>query len=63
MLSTLHDVVDGVVRTALMGLIGFLPTKGMALSRPVLMLANGAIGGVDFAPEERKRISAAYLHF
>jgi len=30
----------------LMGLIGFLPTK-----------ANGAIGGVDFTPEERRKIA------
>ena len=32
-----------------MGLIGFLPTK-----------AEGAIGGVDYTPEERKKIAAAY---
>ena len=39
-----------LVRTALMGLIGFLPTK-----------ANGAIGGVDYTPEERKRIAKQYV--
>lgn len=26
--------------------------------RRILMTANGAIGGVDFTPEERKKISA-----
>ena len=26
--------------------------------KPVLMVANGAIGGVDFTPEERKKIAA-----
>jgi hypothetical protein len=43
-----------------MGLIGFLPTKGYLpqSKKRVLMVANGAIGGVDFTPEERKKISA-----
>lgn len=51
-----------LVRTALMGLIGFLPSKGMTSPEIMLMLANGAIGGVDFTPEERRKISKVYMN-
>jgi hypothetical protein len=49
-----------------MGLIGFLPTKGMLLLslshvRETDGLANGAIGGVDYTPEERRKIAKEYV--
>ena len=45
-----------------MGLIGFLPTKGISLRRCVIsFLANGAIGGMDFSSAERKKIATSYL--
>jgi hypothetical protein len=53
-------ILTHIVRTALMGLIGFLPTKGIFIFSwlsKTLTIANGAIGGVDYTPEERRKIA------
>jgi len=40
-----------LVRTALLAIIGFMPTHG-----------SGAIGSLDYTPEERKVLASKYVH-